>query len=341
MVGTIKVAKELVTVTGTDGCPLVLGCINQLEIVVEHIGIEHDVVRQTVVLPLGYVSSAVGNLSQISQLGTVGDQVGIFLRTRTTSKGVSHTAVPCQCLLRICIETCCHGNLGIWHRERVDILSFLLQGNFLTRGVIGQYQAGFSHQHVMSEDGLQEYLFPGLGTAKHLQPVTIHGEELDGAAFGVGHGAHVGTITSCLVGITLTYLSQTIDVGIVTVRKFKRVAQQVCELLALHFIGRLGRGVSAIAVDGRVEVQVADCGIIIVNTVVSALANGVAIANTSSFQIANKATSITTRNASVGVAVVHGRITSTNVTYSNTHIGTAYNTGFCVAVVHPGTPIFI
>ena len=282
MVGTIKVAKELVIVTGTDGRPQVLGRTNQLEIVVEHIGIEHDVVRQTVVLPLGYVSSAVGNLSQISQLGTVGDQVGIFLCTRTASKGVCHTAVPCQCLLRICIEACCHGNLSIGHRERVDILSFLLQGNFLTRCVIGQYQAGFSHQHVMSEDGLQIYLFSSLGTAKHLQPVTIHGEELDGTAIGVGHSAYVGTIACSLVCIALTYLSQAIDIGIITIYIFERLTQQVSKLLALHFIGRLARGVSAIAVDGRVEVQVADSGIIIVNTIVSALADRVAFLNTSS-----------------------------------------------------------
>ena len=102
---------------------------------------------------------------------------------------------------------------------------------------------------MMGEDGPQIYLFSSLGTAHNLQSVAIHDEEFNGATIGVGHSAHVGAIACSLVGIALTYLSQAIDIGVITVYKFKRFAQQVHESLTLHFIGRLARGVSAIAVD--------------------------------------------------------------------------------------------
>ena len=281
VVCTIEVAIEPVIVTGTDGRPLVLWRSDELVITVEHIGIEHDVIRQTVVLPLGCASIGVGNLRQISQLGTVGDLVGILLRTRTASKGVCHTAVPCHRLLGIDVEAGCYRNLSLGHREGIDIRSLLLQCNLLARGIIGQYKVAFGHQHVMGKDGPQIYLFSSLGTAYHLQYVAIHGKEFNGTAIGVGHSAHVGAIACSLVGIALTDLSQTIDIGIITIYIFERLAQQVSKLLALHFIGRLARGVSAIAVDGRVEVQLVDSRIIIVNTIVSALADRVALFNTS------------------------------------------------------------
>ena len=86
MVCTIEVAVEWIIVIDTNRRPLVLGCTDELVIAVEHIGIEHDVICQTVVLLLGRVGIAVCNLRQISQLGTVGDLVGIFLRTRTASE---------------------------------------------------------------------------------------------------------------------------------------------------------------------------------------------------------------------------------------------------------------
>ena len=93
MVIAIKGTLEFITAI-SDRCPLVLGCTVQCKLVGQHILVQVYVVGQLVVLALCQCTVGIAELSQISQLGTVVNQVGIILRTLALCKFGCDVAFP-------------------------------------------------------------------------------------------------------------------------------------------------------------------------------------------------------------------------------------------------------
>ena len=95
MVVAIKYTLELVTAILADGFPYI--CRRTIECIFtgkHRVGVQPDVCTQLVVLILGQIAVGIGQLGQISQLGTIINNVRICLGTSTAGKDDRALTVP-------------------------------------------------------------------------------------------------------------------------------------------------------------------------------------------------------------------------------------------------------
>ena len=132
----------------------------------QHILVQYDVGSQFIIDALCLEPICYGQLCQISQLVAVGNQIRIFLRTRTACERVSHIAHPYQWQIGIAVEGCRNANTILWHGERPYILANAGQCHRLSRLIVDQFQTAVCEQHTLVDvelyiDGLTSLSITG------------------------------------------------------------------------------------------------------------------------------------------------------------------------------------
>ena len=238
MVIAIKGTLEFITAISYR-CPLILGCTVQCKIVGQYILIQDDIVSQLVVLALCQCTVGIGELSQISQLGTVVNQVGIIFRTLALCKLGCDVTFPYVWESGVTMEGCRYGNREVRHGKRPDTFGLFGQRKHLSCSVVEYCQRTVFQQHTTTEVYLQIYRFSCVGTTCGFADflaielaVVAHA-----AATGIGQRADIHVVTGQCKLNSLANLRQTGDVGIITKTISERFSQQVSKCLSLHLRG--------------------------------------------------------------------------------------------------------